>query len=392
VDILDAIIVILVIAVSFSGYRRGLTWGGLSMAGLVIGSVVGALVAPPLTRALSPQPGGANQPLIAAGIFLACLLIIQGIGTAVGFRARMAAMRTRFATWDSVAGTVAGGFGVLFAAWFLGFTFADSSLTIISQQVSGSAIEHGLQDVAPRPPAFLAQVQQFLRNDELPNPFASLTPDLPNQPLPKSIDTPGVRAATLAVSRVIAYGCGGAEAGSAWPLGNNLMLTNAHVVAGSYRQEVDTPQGGVHSAVVVLFDPNIDIAILYVPGADMAALPMKTGPLAAGTQGAVIGYPGGGNESSTGAAVRGTEEAYGLNIYSDTYVNRQIVVVSANVIPGDSGGPLVNLDGQVIGVTFAVSTVQSDEGYALGVSELTAEIQAAKGHTKAVSDSTCIAG
>src|ERR1035438_9810785 len=71
VDILDAIIVILVIAVSFSGYRRGLTWGGLSMAGLVIGSVVGALVAPPLTRALSPQPGGANQPLIAAGIFLA---------------------------------------------------------------------------------------------------------------------------------------------------------------------------------------------------------------------------------------------------------------------------------------------------------------------------------
>ncbi len=75
------------------------------MAGLVVGSVVGALVAPPITRALSPQPGGANQPLIAAGIFLACLLIIQGIGTAVGFRARMATMRTRFATWDSVAGT-----------------------------------------------------------------------------------------------------------------------------------------------------------------------------------------------------------------------------------------------------------------------------------------------
>ena len=157
------------------------------MAGLVIGSVVGALVAPPLTRALSPQPGGANQPLIAAGIFLACLLIIQGIGTAVGFRARMAAMRTRFATWDSVAGTVAGGFGVLFAAWFLGFTFADSSLTIISQQVSGSAIEHGLQDVAPRPPAFLAQVQQFLGADfpamaKLLASFPQLVPVFTNVP------------------------------------------------------------------------------------------------------------------------------------------------------------------------------------------------------------------
>ncbi len=201
-----------------------------------------------------------------------------------------------------------------------------------------------------------------------------------------------MRAATEATSRVIAYGCGGAEAGSAWPVGGNLMLTNAHVVAGSYRQEVDTPQGGVHAAVVVLFDPNIDIAILYVPGATMASLPIRSGPLSAGTQGAVIGYPGGGNESSTGAAVRGTEEAYGLNIYSDTYVNRQIVVVSANVIPGDSGGPLVNLDGQVIGVTFAVSTVQADEGYALGVSEFTGEIQAAKGRTKPVDDGSCIAG
>jgi S1-C subfamily serine protease len=170
------------------------------------------------------------------------------------------------------------------------------------------------------------------------------------------------------------------------------MLTNAHVVAGSYRQEVDTPQGGVHTAVVVLFDPNIDIAILDVPGADMRALPIKTGALPAGTQGAVIGYPGGGNESSTGAAVRGTEAAYGLNIYSDTYVNRQIVVVSADVIPGDSGGPLVDLDGQVIGVTFAVSTIQSDEGYALAVSEITGEIQAARGHTRAVSDGTCISG
>jgi S1-C subfamily serine protease len=392
VDVLDAVIVLLVVAVAFSGFRRGLTWGGLSMLGLVVGSVVGALVAPPVTRALSPQPGGANQPLIAAGLFLACLLIIQGIGTAVGFRARMAAMQTRFATWDSVAGTFAGGFGVLFAAWFLGFTFADSSLTIISQQVSGSAIEHALQDVAPRPPAFLAQVQQFLRNDELPNPFASLTPDLPNQPLPKSIDTPGVRTATVSVSRVIAYGCGGAEAGSAWPLGNDLMLTNAHVVAGSYRQEVDTPEGGVHDATVVLFDPNIDVAILDVPGAAMAALPIETAALAPGIQGAVIGYPGGGNESSTGAAVRGTEDAYGLNIYSDAYVNRQIVVVSANVIPGDSGGPVVNLDGRVIGVTFAVSTVQADEGYALAMSEITPEIQAARGHTKAVADGSCIAG
>jgi hypothetical protein len=52
----------------------------------------------------------------------------------------------------------------------------------------------------------------------------------------------------------------------------------------------------------------------------------------------------------------------------------------------------VNLDGQVIGVTFAVSTVVSDEGYALATSEFTGEIQAAKGRTKAVGVGSCIAG
>jgi hypothetical protein len=43
-------------------------------------------------------------------------------------------------------------------------------------------------------------------------------------------------------------------------------------------------------------------------------------------------------------------------------------------------------------LTFAVSTVQSDEGYALAESEITAEIRSARGHTKAVGDGFCIAG
>jgi S1-C subfamily serine protease len=66
------------------------------------------------------------------------------------------------------------------------------------------------------------------------------------------------------------------------------------------------------------------------------------------------------------------------------------VIVSADVIPGDSGGPLVDLAGQVIGVTFAMSTTASDEGYALATSDIAGEIQAATGRTAAVSDGTCV--
>ena len=151
-DILDALIVLLILALSFSGYRRGFTWGGLAMFGLVVGAVVGALIAPPLTRFFSPHPGSADEPLIAAGIFIAAILIIEGLGSTLGYRARVLTLKTRLATWDSVAGSISSCLGVLFVAWFLGYTFANSSLSVVNTQINDSAIERALLTIAPQHP------------------------------------------------------------------------------------------------------------------------------------------------------------------------------------------------------------------------------------------------
>jgi hypothetical protein len=333
-------------------------------------------------------------------VFLACVLIVQGIGTAVGFRFRLRALRSRFATWDSIAGSVAGAAGVLFTAWFLGFVLASSNVAWFSDEVRGSGIERALIGVAPNPPGFLAKIEQYLRNNSgLPNPFAGLGGgDLPPQPIPDAVNTPGVAAAAHSVSRVIAYanpgkpGCaaGQAEAGSSWPLGGDYMITNAHVVAGSEKIEVDTPGGGVFAARLVRFNPDIDVAILDVPGINMKALPINPEVPTAGTKGAVIGYPNGGAEQTSPAAVRGSENAYGYNIYNSGYVTRNIVVVSANVIPGDSGGPLVDIAGSVIGLTFASSTVHPDEGYALSVPQITDDINAGRTQTQPVDSGDCV--
>ena len=403
-DILDLLLVAAVGALGFIGYRRGLSWGGLSTLGLVVGSLVGALVAPPVTKFLTPKATGAsgttthpNQPLVTAGIFLACVLIIQGIGTAVGFRFRLKALRTRFATWDSLAGSVAGAFGVLFTAWFLGFVLATGDVAWLSDEVRGSAIEHALIGVAPNPPAFLARIQQYLRNNsDLPNPFAGFSGgDLPPQPIPQAVNTPGVSSVAQVVSRVVATGdqakgCDGAEAGSAWPIGNDQMVTNAHVVAGSGHVEVDPPGRPPLTAQVVLYDPDVDIAILDVPGLNMTSLSINPDVPAAGSTAAVIGYPGGGAEVTAPAAVRGSENAQGNNIYYDNYVTRNIVVVSAKVIPGDSGGPLVDLNGAVIGLTFASSTEESDVGYALSVPQISEDLSAGRGRTAAVDTGACV--
>ncbi len=94
-DLLDIVILALLVVSAFSGFRRGLTWVGPSLAGLLAGLLVGAVAAPPIARALTHNLD--VQPLIAIGFFLAISLIIQGIGTGIGFQVRVRTLRTRFA-------------------------------------------------------------------------------------------------------------------------------------------------------------------------------------------------------------------------------------------------------------------------------------------------------
>jgi S1-C subfamily serine protease len=388
VDLLDAVILLLLAAGLFSGYRRGISWVGPSLIGLVIGIVVGAAAAPPLAAVFSKQPN--VQPLITSGLFLGIVLIIQGIGTAIGFRARVRTLRTRCAKWDSALGAILATLGVLAGSWYLGLTFSQSPWTALDNQISGSAIEKALDGVAPRPPGFLATLENALRDNSFPNPFSGIAPIAPPPAsIPPLVDTAGIRAARAVTSKVIAFGCGGAEAGSAWPIGQSDVVTNAHVVAGSDRVELDTTDGATHTATVVFFDPDVDVAVLHVPDLGEAALPMASTDPARGVRGAAIGYPGGQNEMVVSAEVRGTEIARGYNIYNSGVVARDIEVLAAQIIPGNSGGPLVDTSGVVQGLVFAASTADPSEGYALTMTQIAPDLQQGRGHTQGVSTQQC---
>jgi S1-C subfamily serine protease len=388
VDLLDVIILLGLAGALFSGYRRGISWVGPSLVGLVAGILLGAAVAPPLASVFTKRSDVA--PLVTSGIFLAIVLIVQGIGTTLGFRARTRALRTRFAGFDSALGALLAGLGLLVGSWYLGLTFSQSPWSGLDNQIQHSAIEQALDTIAPRPPGFLASLENALRNNQFPNPFAALAPGAPPPAaIPPLVDTPGIRRATAATSKVVAYGCGGAEAGSAWPIGGDDVVTNAHVVAGSNRVEVDTTDGRTQAAHVVYFDPDVDVAILSVPGLGQSALPMATTDPQRGVQGAVIGYPGGASEKVVSALVRGTETARGYNIYNSALVSRDIEVLAAVVIPGNSGGPMVDTNGVVEGLVFAASTTDSNEGYALTMTQIASALQQGRGATQPVSTQQC---
>jgi S1-C subfamily serine protease len=389
VDLLDLIIVLLLAAAVAAGWRRGLTWVSLSLLGLVLGLVLGAAISGPTAR-LFADHNPANEALIATAIFLAVVALIQGVGTGVGYRVRVAAMRTRLAEIDSVGGAVLAFLGALVGTWFLGHTFVQSPYARLDAQIQGSWIMRQLDAAFPRPPAFLNQLRQVLHDPNLGSPFSGLgPPDVGPLQIPPSADTLGIRRAAASVSKVVSAGCG-VEAGSAWPMGGDLFVTNAHVVAGSQNVSIDTPNSEVKAATVVLFDPETDVAVLRVSNSGVAPMTLGSDP-SRGQTGAVIGYPGGGPLKVVPAAVRGIITARGDDIYGNAVVNRQVEVLSAEVVPGNSGGPVVDTSGRVIGLVFASSTTDSTEGYALSMSQISKDLHDAQGRTAPVSTQDCTA-
>ena len=391
-DYLDVVIVAFLVIFAYSGFRRGLSGVAFTLAGLLVGLFLGAIIAPLIARAITADR--TTQPLFVIGIFLGITLLAEGIGATLGFRVRQRTMRTVFGKADAGFGAVLGVLGSLAAAWYLGLMFSQSAWVNLDNQINNSAIERALDGVMPRPPAFLATIGNLLRPGDFPNPFSTLL-NAPNAPvaIPPLVNTPGIRRAVTVTSKVIAVGCnGGAEVGSSWPLAPGYLVTNAHVVAGSSSVQVQTQfDGHRYPATVVVFDPNTDLAVLYVPGLRLQALTVLNGDPVRGTRGAVIGYPNGGTEQVVPAAVSGTEMASGYNIYGDAVVTRDIEVLAAQVIPGNSGGPIVNDAGQVIGVVFAASTTQPDVGYALTISQASRDLQTATNKRSAVSTQTCAA-
>lgn len=385
---IDLIILVAVVFAISSGYRRGFWLSLAQYAGLVIGVVIGAAVTPPLMNALN-----ITSPTVRSLGGVLVLIMLGAIGSSVGYwigepiRLRLLAEPGQGRS-DSIGGGIFSAVAVLSVSWFLGLSFDRVPSPAVSQAINRSAILRTLDAIAPRPPSFLSPVESIIAGVNVPAAFSGLEPVLPTAaPLPSQVNTPGVQAAAGETLRIQGFGCGGIVFGSGFPVGPGMVLTNAHVVAGTQGTTVSNDSGAALHARVVLFDPERDVAILYVPRLAFAPLPETQGQ--AGMQGAAIGYPGGGGEKVMPAAIDGEVEAEGRDIYGQNLVRRDIWITAADVKPGNSGGPLVDLSGNVLGVIFAASTSQPGQAYALTDAEVQPDIQAAQGRTQPVSVGDC---
>jgi S1-C subfamily serine protease len=393
--VLDLILLVVIAAFATSGYRQGFIVGVLSFFGFVGGALLGAEFGPSISRAL--VGGQTQQDVIAMVLLVAFAVVGQFVASSIG-----AAMRSTV-TWrsatvlDSVGGAVVSVVSFLLIAWVVGSVLVGSPFPVVDGQVNNSLVLQTVDRFVPSPArTMFSDFRRLLAtNSTYSEVFSKIGAerifDIP-APDPSVLDSRGYLAARGSVVRVqgVAPSCSLSIEGSGFVISPDHILTNAHVVAGvTEHQTVTTTTGQVLQATVVLYDPQVDIAVLYVPGLNLPVLHFA-GPASPSDSAVVAGYPLDAQTlQAAPARIGGIQDVQGLNIYQDSTVTRQIYEIRADVRSGNSGGPLLSPSGTVDGVVFAAAIGVQDTGFALTAAEVSADANAGAGDTAPVSTMGC---
>ncbi|MER6983042.1 MarP family serine protease, partial [Streptomyces carpinensis] len=296
---------------------------------------------------------------------------------------------------DGIGGAAANSVAVLIVAWVAASVLGASSSPVVTTAIRDSTLLGAVQKAMPdTTPAWFSHATSALTEAGFPqvfNPFENEPAAGVARPSGDSVTADATNAARLSTVKIQGSSGNQGREGSGFVYARQHVMTNAHVVAG-----IDDPTvqigGAGHSyqARVVLFDPDRDVAVLYVPGLQAPVLRFDS-TAARGDSAVVAGYPQDGSLNLQAATVANRIRATGQNIYNSAMVTREIYAIRSTVRPGNSGGPLLTGDGRVYGMVFARSTSDRETGYVLTAAEIAPDAQQAASETTAVDTGELVA-
>jgi len=377
---LDVLIALFIVVVVLRGARTGFLAGVFSLVGVVVGASLGSRIAP----SLMPDSG---NPVYGAGITLGSILAFAVLGEVVA-RTVGGSIRNRLSsptseTLDGFGGAALGFALSLVLVWAVGvFALQSPPLAGLHPAVQDSRILQSLNERMPS--GLLTRAVADLE------PLPRIKGPEPQVSAPEGniVRDPDVRSASARTLRVTGIACGYGVEGSGWAAGQNLVVTNAHVVAGETATRVQVGGAGrLLPAKVVVFDEKNDIAVLRVNGLGLTPLPL-TAPRP-GEAAAVIGFPENGPLEVEPARTGATQRVISSDAYDRGPVKRVVTSFRVYVRPGNSGGPAVNANGQVVSTIFASRTDSDNSGYGVPSRIVRQHLRAAAGRSIPVSTGGC---
>lgn len=387
VNLLDALIVLAAAGAAVVGYRLGFLTRVISWLFLAVGFTAASALVPVVARAARGSRPGGDLVLISVGLLAAGAFLGQAVGLAVGSRLHRTLPAGPARTLDSAVGSVVGALGILLVVWLVTPAMADLA-GWPARAARGSHIARSVESLFPGAPDS-AQALRRLAGDRYPQVFDALrqAPDLGTPPQSSGLSLAAEQRVALSTVKVVGQACDQVQEGSGFVASDGLVITNAHVVAGERRTQVERFDDGRQlPATVVAFDSRRDVAVLKVPNLARPALPLVDAP--AGTRGAVFGHPAGGPLSVRPFVIADRQNVIGTDIYNQSRTEREVLFLSSTLHPGDSGGAVVDSVGDVVGVAFAIAPDRPGVAYALTPSEVRPVLASAS--ASAVSAGSCI--
>ncbi|MDQ6726928.1 MAG: MarP family serine protease [Actinomycetota bacterium] len=371
-NVLDLAIVALLVTSAAGGWRLGLLIGGTSWLLLVQSLVLATLALPAVVPALGGGDPGVRL-MVGALVFVGAGFAGQHAGIALGRRLHGSLVPEAGPArrWDKVAGAVVAPVAVVMVLWLLILPalgdLAGSSSGLTRRSVLSRAIDTAFPDA----PDTSRALRRLAGPAGAPGVFGGLIPDIETGPPPTDVALDPSVVARVSASTVMVEGvaCRSERDGSGFAVGPELVVTNAHVVAGEEGTVVVRPDGRRLRAQVVVFDPARDLALLQVPGLGQVPLNLATGKV--GSAVAVFGHPDGQTPLAVSpATIRQQLNSLGQDLYQTGLTRRTVFVLAAALAPGDSGAAVVDTDGDVVGVAFAIAPGKVTTAYALAASEV----------------------
>ena len=346
---LDLMILGFALLMALWGYAQGLIVGALSLAGFMVGALIGSRVGPLLLEEGSRSP---FAPLFA----LVCALLIGGLLAAglelIGSRVREQ-IGDRLGVLDGAGGAILIACLALAIVWIVAAVAVQApGLGQVRAQVQRSTILRALNGTLPPSGPVLNALARFDPVPEIRGPAPDVRP--PNSRIARD---PDVRRAGRSVVRILGTACGLGVQGSGWVARDGVVITNAHVVAGQDDTTVELRDGSRHDAEAIHYDPENDLAILRSSGISGTPALEVDASAPEGTSAAILGFPENGPFTVRAGRLGATQTVSSQDSYGRGPLQRRITSLRGRVRSGNSGGPMVDGRGQVVTTIFAAAVL-----------------------------------